>query len=355
MIVRDEEAHLAACLDSVAPVVDEVVIVDTGSTDATPAIARRYGAVVVEQPWQGDFSRARNAGLDLARGRWILYIDADERLRPVARSDVAARLESADEIAFRLLLRPYVGYTPYREYRMWRNDPRIRFEGMMHEKVIPAIHAAGEADGRPVGLLDLEIDHVGYEGDQTRKHRRNLPLLEAELDREPGNVFNWWHLGHVRCALGDRAGGRVALEHAVALTRAGVGGIHGGQAMAELAVLLHEGGEPVDALLDEARERFPGNWRLVWIRACVDRDAGRHLAALEGFDRLSRVDVNALGTDEMAYDARMFGAFAHESRGVCLFRLGRHPEAAAAFAEAERLEPGRPEHAVRRRLAESRA
>ena len=85
-----------------------------------------------------------------------------------------------------MLLRPWVGATPYREYRLWRNDPRIRFEGAIHEKVVPAIHAVAEADNRPIGLCDLLLNHIGYEGDQTRKHRRNLPLLRRQVESRAG-------------------------------------------------------------------------------------------------------------------------------------------------------------------------
>src|SRR5947209_16564707 len=185
MIVRDEERHLAPCLESIAPVVDEIVVVDTGSVDRTAEIAVGHGASVHHAPWTGDFSAARNAALDRARGRWILYIDADERLRPIGRDRVEQLLGDADEAAFRLLLHPAPGWTGYREYRLWRNDPRIRFRGVIHEKVRPAILRVAELEGRPVGDADLRLDHVGYVGDQARKHRRNLPLLRRELAMRP--------------------------------------------------------------------------------------------------------------------------------------------------------------------------
>src|SRR5947209_2429562 len=102
MIVRDEERHLAACLESITPVVDEVVVVDTGSIDRTAEIAARHGAQVHRAAWTGDFSAARNAALDRASGRWILYIDADERLRQIGRAQVERLLHDAGEVAFRL-------------------------------------------------------------------------------------------------------------------------------------------------------------------------------------------------------------------------------------------------------------
>ena len=77
MIVRNEEAYLSRCLLSVKNLADEIIVVDTGSVDATKQIALDAGAKIVDFPWCDDFSAARNAGLDVATGRWILVLDAD--------------------------------------------------------------------------------------------------------------------------------------------------------------------------------------------------------------------------------------------------------------------------------------
>src|SRR5205823_2345512 len=80
MIVRDEEEMLPRCLDAIRDAVDEIVIVDTGSTDRTIEIARSYGAKVLEREWTGSFSDARNASFEAASGDWVIYLDADEVL-----------------------------------------------------------------------------------------------------------------------------------------------------------------------------------------------------------------------------------------------------------------------------------
>jgi tetratricopeptide (TPR) repeat protein len=331
------------------------VLVDTGSSDGSPAIARAAGARVFEHPWRADFAAARNLGLDRARGRWILYIDADERLRPVERLELQRLLSVRDVVAFRTWLRPSVRATPYREFRLWRNDPRIRFRRVIHEKVHDAIVAVARADGLRIADCDLALDHVGYDGDQTAKHRRNLPLLQAQLRAEPTDIYDWHHLGQVHLALGDEAAAERAFEHAVALARRrSPPDDHGRLAYADLLRLRQERGEDVQGLATEALDCYPQDWMLVWIRAAEAVRTGQPRAALAWLDELVSVDVRAL-PDTVAYDERIFGSAAHAARGLCLFRLGRYAEATAAYRAAERLEPDELELRVKRRLAEVRA
>ena len=119
LIVRDEANTLGPCLESIQGLVDEIVVVDTGSTDESPAIAVACGARVVHHRWRDDFADARNVSLDEAGGQWILYIDADERVVEGSRAYLEARLNGASEAAFRVWLKPRLDSTPYREYRLW--------------------------------------------------------------------------------------------------------------------------------------------------------------------------------------------------------------------------------------------
>jgi glycosyltransferase involved in cell wall biosynthesis len=352
MIVKDEAGHLPACLESIRPVVDDIVVVDTGSADQTPAIAAAHGARVFHQPWRDDFAAARNAALDRCRTDWILYIDADERLAPVGRREVEALLAGAREVAFRLLLRPVIGSTPYREYRLWRNDPRIRFSGAMHEKVVPAIHAVGAMDRRPISPCDLLLEHIGYEGDQTRKHRRNLPLLRRQVRAEPDNLFVWHHLARVLAGLGEYRESEDVLARGIEISRAKPAADYCGVLLyAELISARMARGADVTALLAEGRRYYPDNYVLIWQEARTLLTAGRPAEALANFDRLLAADVARLPDVGPSYDERLFGEAAHEGRGLSLFRLGRYAEAAAAYARAEQCAPGNQEFTVKRQLA----
>jgi glycosyltransferase involved in cell wall biosynthesis len=90
MIVRDAAASLAACLESVRGIVDEIVVADTGSTDETMAIATQYRAQVIQVAWTDDFAAARNEGLKAVKSDWVLVLDADEQLDPSAASQIRA-------------------------------------------------------------------------------------------------------------------------------------------------------------------------------------------------------------------------------------------------------------------------
>lgn len=356
MIVRDEAAVLPECLKSIRSVVDDIVVIDTGSVDNTPDIAREFGAHVDHRPWTDNFADARNAALDHSDGDWILCLDPDERLAPVKRSTLVELLTDAPEMAFRLLLRPYAHMTPYREYRLWRNDPRIRFKGVIHETVVPSIHAAAAADHRPIGVCDLLLTHLGYEGDQTRKHHRNLPLLQKQLKADPEHLFGWHHLARVRAGLGEVQEAERILAHTVELARAQPSVTPWGVlAYADLIAVRHRRGEDVTELLAEARHRYPHNYLLLWHEAQVFMAAGRYAEAVDRFTRLLTVDTSSLPDEGPAYDKRLFGEFAHDGRALCLFHLGQYTASAAAYTEAARYAPDNPAYPIKRELALARS
>jgi hypothetical protein len=224
LIVRDEEAVLDECLASIREVVDEIVVVDTGSVDHTCEAARSHGARVFHHPWNDDFAEARNVALDHVTGDWVLYIDADERLVDPDRQKVEGLLTDADATAFRLLLHPEERASAYLEYRIWRNDPAIRFEGIIHETVVPAIVRLAEREHRPVRIADLVLRHVGYEGDQRHKHLRNLPLLRREMRRNPTNLFVRHHLFRVLHGLGEHEEADSVLLDALSLVEEAAAG-----------------------------------------------------------------------------------------------------------------------------------
>ena len=351
LIVRNEGRFLDGCLASLKGRVDEVVVVDTGSTDQTCDIARRAGARLLHHAWVGDFAAARNASVDAARGTWILYIDADERVVEFDRAAVEAELADPRYVCHTVLFRPAVGYTRYREFRLFRNRPDLRFQGVIHETLVPALHDIEARTGLAIGDSHVALDHLGYEGDLTHKHRRNLPLLQARLEREPRHVYCLDQLGLSLLGLGDAAGAEAAWRRAIDVIRVtGPTGMVDSLPFLHLANLLVDSKRDASAVLDEGCRQFPQNHSLTWLQARHLVEQGRHADAIPLFTRLAAIDASRLGPAKLAFDASIFGAQAHAALGLCAFRLGRFRESAGHYARARALAPHdleiRTKHAV---------
>jgi tetratricopeptide (TPR) repeat protein len=334
--------------------VDEIVVADTGSTDGTIEVARSFGARVAEIPWHDDFAAARNLAVEHARGDWILSIDADERVAPIAREHLLP--DAGRCAAYGVLLRPKSGYTPFRELRLFRNVPEIRFERAIHERVHSSAAEYAKAHALEIRTSPLLIEHTGYDRPSVARSQRDIPLLLEHLRRHPDDFDFRRRLGDAYRDAEDGDGARLAYTAAVESVRAtGAATPVAGLCFASLAQRLADDGVDVAPLLAEARERFPHNQLLVWLSARCAVDQGDDDAAVGWFDRLRTVDVESLPDGELSYDAKLFGVVADAGLGGSLFRLGRFAESAEAYGRAAAAEPSSLEYRAKRTLAAARA
>lgn len=355
MIIRNEEYFLADCLDSIKDIVDEIVIVDTGSTDQGKKIAESFGARVFDFPWCDDFAAARNESLRHSRGEWILYIDADERVRNTDRKALEKCLTDYKKVAFTVRFRPYLGFTTYREYRLFRNDPRIRFNGYIHETIVPSLHAVSAEDSITIGHCDLTIEHEGYEGNQDHKHKRNLPLLREQLKEDPKRVYCWWHLGWVLKGLGDEGGAEDAWLSAIEVIREKrKRDMSDSLPYADLARLRLNNGKDVKVLIDEALQLFPNQYLLMWIKGQIKISYGKLEDAISLFKRLISVDAQEVEDEKLAYDEKIFTVFSYEPLANCYFKLGQYEEAAYYYGLCSTSEPNNLEYKIKFQLANAR-
>jgi tetratricopeptide (TPR) repeat protein len=356
LIVRNEERFLEACLRSLDGRVDEIVVVDTGSTDRSPEIAGDLGARVVSWPWSSDFAAARNASIDAARGEWVFYIDADEEVVAFDHALVERELADPRCACYTVRLRPLAGYTRYRVHRLFRNRPEVRFRGIIHESLIPALEALRSGEGLQVGEDSaVALEHYGY-AEPARKAERDLPLLRRRLHEEPTHVYSWAHLGSTLAVLGDAAGAEAAWRQGVAVVRKLASTTLGDSLPhLHLARYLLQQGRDATALLEEGGRRFPDNHALTWLRASHLLEMQRYEEALTLFARLSAVNTARLDDGALAYDASIFGANAHAALGLCAFRLGRFAASAAHYARAEAMAPDDAAIRVKRMFAAARA
>ncbi len=190
MIVRNEAAHLGAALASARPWVDDMLVLDTGSTDGTPDLARAAGARVAHLAWPNDFSAARNAALDLAGADWHLVLDADERLADGGPAIAALRHTAPNHVGCVRVDSSYdqggaVATSPSWISRVLPGT--VRYAGRVHEQPQHRL---------PVVRLPVRISHEGYRQQALQaKAGRNTALLQAALKDDPHDAYLWYQLG----------------------------------------------------------------------------------------------------------------------------------------------------------------
>jgi tetratricopeptide (TPR) repeat protein len=190
MIVKNEEKMLAQCLESVKGVVDEIIVVDTGSQDRTVEIAKRYGARVYHHPWEDNFSLARNQSLQYATCDWIFILDADETLvkEDFAKLRQAIHIPDMNLVSVsvhnkHLLTGEFTSFLP--SVRLWRRKLNLSYVGIVHNQlVLPPTERVLRAD--------VKLIHYGYGLDwemMKKKFVRSKALLRKQLDENPDNAF----------------------------------------------------------------------------------------------------------------------------------------------------------------------
>lgn len=348
MIVRDEERWITACLESVRGVVDEMIVVDTGSRDLTPDLAERCGARVYACAWNDDFAAARNFSLDRASGDWILWLDADERLDPANRRSIRDVLGTDKWLASLVVVNYYGGDPPdparsnrWAQYRLFRNSPDLRFRGAIHEQLVHV------PERTPSAVLHLPavIHHYGYMDEVVQaknKTARNLRLILESMRRDPD--YDPWLDHHAASEL-YRLG---RFDEALAFVgRAIVRFLERRQPPPSLVYRLKyaaliEAGRCAEAArgIDAALAMYPDYVDLHLYKGIILLHLDRTEEALAAFRHCLRLGDG--GTAHLTcHGAGSFLAWLYIGR--CLRRLGRMREAREAFGKALALRPDFPE------------
>jgi tetratricopeptide (TPR) repeat protein len=208
MITKDEENNLVKCLRSVKPVVDEIIVVDTGSADRTRDIATVLGAKVFEFPWENDFSAARNFSISQARGDWILILDADEVISPLDHASLLGLTKAGSlRAGYSLVTRNYLntlgvtqwtandgtydeeagnGWIPSEKVRLFPRDGRIHFENPVHEFVEPSL----ERNRIQIHKCNIPVHHYGKlnEKKEKRKGEDYFLLGKKKLEKSSADL-----------------------------------------------------------------------------------------------------------------------------------------------------------------------
>lgn len=319
LIVRDEATRLAAALASVRAVADEVVVVDTGSTDGTPALAASLGASVASFAWIDDFAAARNHSFSLARGEWILSLDADERLE--APAPLRKALRKGDAYRVKIV----DGGVESWRVRLFRRAVAPPMVGRIHEFFDPPLPARDSS---------IRLLHEGYaSGPSEAKHQRNLPLLALELAARPDRLDVRIERARTLMAKGDSS----ALDACLAFVDPA-----GPRPIAHVAMLLEAflsrppAARPswlhrpaADALVERW---FPLSPPLRWVLAREAAEAGDFAAARVHLERLVGMAERRDYDRSLGFDARLLGPEPRLQLGGVFVRMGLLDDAEQAFA-----------------------
>lgn len=343
MIMRNEEEHLPRCLESVQGVVDEIVIVDTGSTDRSVEIAESFGATVLHEEWKGDFAAPRNTSIDAATGDWILILDADEEL--VDGAGLHPFLQERDIEGYCLREVNFIGDEVGIEavvnsaFRVFRNRPEYRYDGALHEQIMGKVDSVGGVTTRFIGI---EINHYGYL-EQTSKARkktdRNMAIVMEEVKKKPKDSFTLFNAGVEFQRVDDHDQALSYFQRAFATLpslRAYYASLLLRNIIASLKALKRYD-EALDVLAD-ALQAYPDFTDLHYLQAQIHGERREFRAAIRSFRRA--IELGDHGGDRYLAQSGMGSFYSWYALGSLHEQMGDIQEAVRAFRRSIATAPG---------------
>lgn len=340
LIVKNEESCLGTCLESLKGVVDEIVVVDTGSTDSTVEIAKAAGAKLGTFEWCDDFAAARNAALDLATGDWALWIDADEALSERSGRMIQEAIMRPVFGGYNILIRNLVGDGCMDEFvhvpvRLFRNTPATRFEGRIHEQVVPSLREQGMILATLEGASILHSGYLPETMAERNKIERTLQMLNREVEDDPENAFHWFNLANAYAVARRHAESEEAARHAIRFLPTDAS--YGPLLYQILATALLEQGRAEEALevCDACDARDYGT-------ILNEFERGHALVALDRFEEALDVAERCMEAPWPAWLQGDHGIHTHKRhvlKAQALTGLGRYEEAIPLFEHATQVDP----------------
>lgn len=308
MIVKNEERVLDACLESAAKHFDQVIVVDTGSTDSTPDICRRHNVDLRFYAWTDSFSDARNQSMIGATGDWIMWIDADDTV-PLETIHVIKRAianASPDEIAFVVPVRflEEQGHgTLVDHVKVFRNLPGLQWELRIHEQILPSLRRVAEAAGIPDGgritRLPAEVLHSGYDNSdegQARKRLRDEKLLKLDLKEHPDHPFVLFNIGMTAHFTGDHPDAVKWLKKCISRSQPNQSHVRKAYALCGASLRQLNRDKEARAILTKGLSELPEDPEIMFHLAQMAFAAGSSKEAIELYERVLAVDISGMLT-----------------------------------------------------------
>lgn len=349
MIVKNEEEFLPRCLRSIQNAVDEIIIVDTGSTDNTITIAKNSGAKVYNYLWNDSFSEARNHSLLYASGDWILQIDADEELEQADIPLLQTAVNNFEYTAIVVAIHSIIKDNTHKFYntRLFRRGKGF-YKDIIHEQIV--------TEGKRLPT-EISLYHHGYNLDKKKmeeKWQRTTYLLKKQIEQSKFDGFAWFNLirnyrtqelfqDGIRA--GEKALSLIYPDLPVKSQETSVNLHHYAMIIYETAnCYLHNKNilktkELCNTALSKLRklQNSPDNIDIIFTLACAYTQEGCHYKAIDHFNRflslrkwyLQNINTNLLLVDTLGYDYA-----AYHGIGYCFGNLGKWKEAITYFLKS---------------------
>jgi tetratricopeptide (TPR) repeat protein len=294
MIVKNEERFLEACLRSVEGIVDEINIVDTGSTDRTLEIAAKFGARIEHREWRNDFGWARNEALAMATKRWVLVLDGDEEIAPESRRQLLD-LRTTPAYMSVVYCRIHNDTSEYGSASMMSHSlprifpatPRIRYKGVIHEMLV-----SDEGATKSTAVITpIRILHRGYMSDvigAKKKNERNAPLIQRATELDDNDSFAWFNYANHLIGNGRNDEGIDSMQRVVDMERGKEMRGYVPLAYVFLAGTLASHRGEIDRateIIDECLERLPNYVLAIYCKAEIYARSGKYDEAREWFQK----------------------------------------------------------------------
>ena len=346
LVTRNHESSVGRAVQSVAGLASEVLVVDTGSTDQTAAVAERHGAVVHRFAWADDFAAACNFALDRVAGEWAFLLNPDEEFESEGRFGLTAQLGNTQAFAVQVRVRqqlrpgqPAYGTADWQP-RLVRKDPAVRYRGRLHPEFDPPLAEVAARRGQAIVRADASIRRHAYLSQPTPdKLRWVVRLLEAELRDRPGQLHFLIELGRNLLWLNDPRGHEVLAEAAqqVQQSTSAPTAPHPAVGMLLeylLSVSPDQSRSPIshDAARSLAARWFPNTPPVVWAVAGERFAAGDYAAAVPHLERLLEMGRTGEFDTGGGFDPDILGPAALLNLGVCHTHLGNWEKAQSCLA-----------------------
>lgn len=338
MIVRNEERVLGDCLASAKPFFQEMIIVDTGSSDRTVEIAKEHGAKVFDMVWPDSFAGARNESLKHATGDWVCWLDADDTLPFGSGYAILKAVTAApDDLGGLVMPIRFVNDDPefgtsVDHVKVFRNHRGWKFEGRIHEQILQDIRR----DGLNIARLNADVLHTGYdtsEEGQEKKRVRDEHLLMLDLEDRPGHPFVLFNLGMTAHYLQKHEEAIEWLRQSVEASQPSDSHVRKAYAMWAVSAAQTGGSDSGLAVVDSGLKAAPDDPELLFRRGMFYSELERYDSAASSYERVLQV---GRGRHFGSMDTGIFGyKTMHNLAGVYV-RLGNYARARENFLGAMR-------------------